>query len=238
MEQFVYGYGEDGKSELNTVASSHTITMDITSKPGISYTACEIADGALRILFVKGHLGTNISEGLNNLTEAINEAGTSSDNTSLDFNARSSIKIDYEPKVGPVKAKFEKILALPAFELEPNFEHNYAAISEYAKHCKPSRTDEFPHKWQKQLGRLTLDYFSVFVDAMEKKGYGDDEMIQEGFKEAVEKNQIALRIVATLKNGKGYNECVVENGVLYIQTTAKFWGTNVREPADKLMDIL
>ena len=188
LEQFAYDYGEDGRSELNTVASSHTKTMDITSKPGISYTACEIAGGALRIVFVKGHLGTNTSESLNNLTEVINEADTSSDNLSLDFNARSSIKIEYEPKVGPVKAKFEKILTIPAFELKSNFQHNYAAITAYANNSKPSRTDAFPREWQKRLGRLTLHYFSGFVDAIENKGYGDDEMIQEGFQDAVEKN--------------------------------------------------
>lgn len=118
-------YGEDGKSETNSVASAHTITVEVTSKSGISYTGCEVSNGILRILFVKTYLGTNVNDSLESLSDAINQAGTSSNDTSLDLNARSSIKIDYEPKIDPVKAKFQRILALHTFEIEPNFEHNY-----------------------------------------------------------------------------------------------------------------
>jgi len=236
LEQFVDDYGEDGKSELNTLASSHTITMDVTSKSGISYTDCEIVGGILRILFVKDALGHNIRDSLENLTEAINQAGISSDDASLDFNARSSIKIDYEPKIGAVQAKFHTILATPTFDLEPNFEHNYAALLAYNKNKK---SPQFGHRdWQKKLGQLTLNYFSAFVETMEDKGWGDDEMVREGVTEAVEKNQIALRIVSKLSAGKLYNECVVEHGVLYIQTTAENWGTNISDPANELLDIV
>lgn len=77
-------------------------------------------------------------------------------------------------------------------------------------------------EWQKSLGRFTLDYFHHFVEVMEAKGYGDDEMVQEGINDVVEKNQLALRVLDTLATGKGYNEHVIENGVLYIQTTLEF----------------
>jgi hypothetical protein len=235
LEQYVIEYGEDGKSELNTLASSHTITMDVISKPDIRYTDCEIVGGVLRILFVKDMLGHNIRDSLKNLLEAINQAGISSDDTSLDFNARSSIRIDYEPKIGAVQAKFHTTLATPTFDLEPNFEHNYAALLAYNKNNKST---SFGHRdWQKKLGQLTLLYFSGFVDTMENMGWGDDEMVGEGVKEAVEKNQIALRIVDKLSK-KRYNECVVEHGVLYIQTTAEYWGTNISDPAKDLLDIL
>lgn len=236
LKQYVITYGEDGKSELNTIASSHIITMDVTSKSGISYTACEIMGGILRILFVKGRLGDCASDSLQNLTEAINSAGKSSDDTSLDFNARSSIKIDYEPKIGAVQAKLQTFLATPTFDLEPNFEHNYAALLAYTKNNKSS---SYGHRdWQKKLGRITLDYFCGFVDTMENRGWSDDEMVQEGIKDAVEKNQIALRIVDKLSKGKVYHECVLEHGVLYIQTTAEKWAVNISDAAVELLDIL
>lgn len=235
LEQYVKDYGADGKSELNTLASSHTITMDVTSKPGIRYTACEIVGGVLRILFVKDMLGHNISDSLSNLLQAINQAGISSDGASLDFNARSSVKTDYEPKIGAVQARFHTVLATPTFDIEPNFEHNYAALLAYNKNNK---SPQFGHRdWQKKLGQVTLLYFSAFVETMENKGWGDDEMVQEGIKEAVEKNQIALRIVDKLTR-KHYNECVIGHGVLYIQMTAEYWGTNISDPAKDLMDIL
>ena len=228
--------GEDGKTELNTLAASHTIAMDVTSKPGINYTGCEIASGVLRILFVKDMLGTNISESLEYLSEAVNDAGTSSDDTSLDFNARSGIQNDYKPKIGAVQAKFQEILAIPTFDIEPNFEHNYATIKAFTKTLKKSNS--YHRDWQKTLGRFTFDYFYNFAEIMENKGFGDDEMLQEGFKDSVEKNQIALRIVDKLSKSNNYNEPVIENGVLYIQTTAENWATNVSDPAYKLMDIL
>ena len=238
LERFVDNYGDEGVSELNRLASSHTISMNITEKPGINYTACEITSGVLRILFVKGYLGTNVSDSLDTLSEAINEAGKSGDSdSSMDFNARSGIKSDYEPKIGAVKTKFEKILELPTFEIEPNFEANYAAIVTFIQNTKKGK-DIVRSDWQKTLGRFTLDYFSDFVDTMESKEFGDDEMLQEGFKDAVEKNQIALRVVEKLKEGSNYNECVIENGVLYIRTTPENWAVNVRDPAHGLMDIL
>ena len=72
---------------------------------------------------------------------------------------------------------------------------------------------------------------------MEEKGFGDDELSREGFTETVERNQIALRVIERLEKGH-YNEPVVENGVLYIQTKAEFWGTNVGDPGYELINVL
>lgn len=235
LERFVDKTGEEGKAELNTLASSHTIVMDVTSKPGINYTGCEIVNGLLRILFVKDCLGTNVNDSLDTLSEAINEAGTSKDDTTLDFNARIGIKNDYEPKIGAIQAKFKKILDTPTFDIEPNFEHNYAAMKAYTKDGKHGNS--YLREWQKSLGRFTLEYFESFMEVMENKGFGDDEMIQEGFKESVEKNQVALRIVDKLDKGH-YNEPFIENGVLYIETTPDNWATNVGDPGYELMNIL
>ena len=233
LERYVDKTGEDGKAELNTLASTHTIAMDVTSKPGITYTGCEIVNGVLRILFVKGCLGTNVNDSLDNLIEAVNEAGTSKDDAILDFNARNGIRNDYEPRSAPSKPSSANT---PTFDIEPNFEQNYAAIKAYTKDGK--KGNSYIRDWQKSLGRFTLEYFEDFVEVMEGKGFGDDEMVQEGFQESVgKKNQIALRIVEKLDKGH-YNEPLIENGVLYIQTTAENWATNVGDPAYQLMDIL
>ena len=209
--------------------------MDVTTKDDITYTGCDIANGMLRILFTKDYLGTNVNDNLDKLSEAVNQAGTSPDDPSLDFNARSGIKNEYEPKVGPVKAKWQKILALDNIDLDPNFEANYAAIAAYTKNGR--QDNSYPQEWQKSLGRFSLEYFSAFIEVMENRGFGDDEMVQEGFKEAVEQNKVVLRIVDNLNKGH-YNEPVIEDGVLCIQTTAEFWATNVGDPAYELMDLL
>ena len=153
----------------------------------------------------------------------------------MNFHARSGIKADYEPKIDAVKVKFQKILDLPTIDLEPNFEQNYATIAAYTEIAKSALS--YRHDWQKKLGSFTLKYFAEFVEGMKDKGFGDDDMLQEGFKDAVEKNQIVLRVVNKLNKGN-YNEPVLENGVLYIQTTPEYWAVNIGDPAYQLMDIL
>ena len=229
-------YGNEGRAELNTLASNHTIGMESTSNPKISYTGCAISSGVLRILFAKDALGYNVADSLLNLTDAISEARTPEYDTALNFHARSSIRLDYEPGISAVKGRFERLLSLPVFEIEPNFERNYAALLSYDRSNDKSgyllRDD-----WQKSLGEVTLEYFASFVKVMEEKGFGDDELLREGFTEAVERNQIALRVVDALIQGH-YNEPVLENGVLYIQTKAEFWATNVVDPGYELINVL
>ncbi len=62
-------------------------------------------------------------------------------------------------------------------------------------------------------------------------------MLQEGFKEAVETSEISLRIVDKLVKGS-YHECVIESGVCYMQTTPKYWTTNIREIVADIMNLL
>ncbi|KAI1644978.1 uncharacterized protein F4817DRAFT_345192 [Daldinia loculata] len=48
-----------------------------------------------------------------------------------------------------------------------------------------------------------------------------DELLREGFHEAVEKGEIAFRIVDTLKYDS-YCECEIEDGILYLQVNTFF----------------
>ncbi len=65
-------------------------------------------------------------------------------------------------------------------------------------------------------------------------------MLQEGFKEMVEKNEIGLRVVDKLgeKGGRTFNESVIEGGVCYMQTTPQYWTTNVRDASKGIIDLL
>lgn len=94
--------------------------MDVTFNENIKYTTCEIASGVLRILFANVYLGTNISDSLANLINAINEVGTFSEDTFLNFNVRSSINLDYESMIDVVQIKYKNILAIPTWNIEPN----------------------------------------------------------------------------------------------------------------------
>lgn len=214
------------------------MTLGQTSNPKISYSGVEIIGSMLRLCFSGNYLGSNLSSVCAELATAVNNAGVSSNpegGAGLDFDAKVDIKKNYDPAIGNVKAKIQSILGLPMLELHPNFERNFAAISAYATSGKKSTM--FPREWQKQIGRSTLRYFECLVDALEGQGFAKDDMLQEGYQDAADKNEIGLRVVDKLQKGT-YNECVFENGVMYIQTTPEYWTTNVRDAGSKILDLL
>ena len=232
-----------GQSELNRLATTHRITIDKTDNPEISICGCDIANGQLRILFAKDRLGYNINDALANLQDAVNAAGIAATGPEgakeLDFNAKRSIRDDYDAKIDSVSEKIKKVLALPVLTLVPNFEANFAAItaSELAAKESSSQSGLWDREWQKHIGALTLQYFSDFAEHLEYAGFGKDDMLQEGFKDVIEKNEIAVRVVERLERGT-YNECGVEEGVVVLRTTPGYWGTNVRQAGEGLMDLL
>lgn len=116
---------------------------------------------------------------------------------------------------------------------------NFAAItaSELKADEDGERSGLWDRKWQEHIGALTLQYFSEFAEHLEYVGLGKDDMLQEGFKEVVEKNEIALRVVEKLERGT-YHERAVEEGVVVLRTTPRYWGTNVRQAGKGLIDLL
>ena len=235
VQDFVDKYGNVGKAELNKIATTRIVTIAPTSNPDIEYTGCDIRDGQLRLLFTKGNLGVNIDRAAEDLASAINDAGlsmNSGDTATPGFHARSSIKADYEPNIAELQEDIQKTLALPVLELVPNFDTNFAKLAGY----KPENYD-FPRDWQNDFGRHCLQYFEGFACNIKELGFAKDDMLQEGFSEAVEKNEVSLRVVDKLAKGE-YTECLVENGVLYIQTTPRNWMANVADIGRDVIDLL
>ena len=136
------------------------MTLEQATKPEISSSGCEISRGMLRLLFSANHLSYDIGLVCSELSKAVNDAGVSSNpsgGATLDFDAKSGIRSEYEPAIGDIKAKIQSILGLPMLELQPNFERNFAAIAAYTASCQQSTT--FQREWQKRLGQSTLKYF-------------------------------------------------------------------------------
>lgn len=224
--------GDMGIEELNKVASSHSVVL--AEDPSVEVSGCDIVDGSLRILFGKGQLGNGISQAttVDKIIDAVSKAeATSGAAADLDYHARSSIKDDYEPKIGAVSDRIKKILALPDLVLEPNFEATFAALSAASDR---SRLDGI---WQKQLGSFLIEYFESLANNLEYEGFGKDELMQEAFAEGVESKKVEFQIVNKLQKGE-YNEVAVEDGVLYIRTVPGSWGTNIHNTGKGLVDLL
>ena len=235
IQDFVDKYGDDGKAELNKTAADHVVTIAPTNDPSIEYTGCDISDGQFRLLFSRGNLGVNIDRAAEDVASAINDAEVAMNNgdtATVGFHARSSIKADYEANIAQLQEEIQKTLALPVLELVPNFEANFAKLAAY----RPENYD-FPRDWQQQFGRHCLQYFEGFAANVKELGFAKDDLLQEGFGEAVERNEISLRVVEKLVKGE-YNECSVENGVLYIQTTPRDWMANVADVGRDLINVL
>lgn len=237
IKAYLEKFGEDGKAELNKVASAHTITIAEDEKT--TYSGCAIVQGSLRILFGKTQYGTNIDRATepNILTRAINTAGTAAGGgesaPALDFNARTGIKNDYDPKAAGVADRLKTIFGLPSMTLVPNFEANYALLSA----VPTAAVRDLPRDWQRLMGAHALQYFEGLAKTSEGLGFAGDDMMQEAFAEAVEKNEIQIQVVDKLAKGT-YHEVVIEDGVLYIRTIAKYYTANFNTVGQGLVNLL
>lgn len=183
---------------------------------------------------MEGSLGTNIDDCLSEdkLTAALNAAPS---DAPLSFVARTSIRADYDPKIGEVREQIATLLGQRAedVKLNANFDANFAALDAARKAGDSSVRED----WEGNLGSFTLQYFEGLAYQMKDIKVGEDEMVQEGVLEAVSSNEYAFRVVDKLKN-ETYCEVEIEEGVLYLQCTPGYFGTNVNDAAAKLMDKL
>ena len=240
---YVDKYGEDGKRELNQVASEHKITLDYTTNPKISTCGCEVSGGYLRLLFAKDRLGYNLPYVCEELGRAVNDAGKAlasavgADGIPLDFDAKQSIKKDWDPKAPQVESRLKDMLKTPVLTLTSNFESNFAALAAYSNSLSEVDRIKWKRDWQKYYGGGVLAYFDKLAHNMEYAGFAKDDMLQDGFKEAVENNEISFKVVQKLDKER-WNETTIENGVLVIKTTPPGWTMNTGDIGNKVLDLL
>ncbi|KAF2467949.1 uncharacterized protein BDR25DRAFT_335751 [Lindgomyces ingoldianus] len=222
------GHGQPGKDEINSVCSNHTLTMAMDEAGKISYCGCDVHEGMLRILFNPKYLGTNHNDALQKLEDVLSTAASSS---SLSYSARHSIEESWDKNIPEIQAKVAKHLKNPAIKLNPNWEEVFAAL-------RVDAAVKAEEGWDKRIGMYMKAYFEAFAYALEYNKFEEDEMLREGFEEVVSKGEVKFRIVKELTPGGYYNESVVEDGILYMQTQAKNWGVNNDTIATKIVDIL
>ncbi|KPM38497.1 hypothetical protein AK830_g8051 [Neonectria ditissima] len=227
LKYFVSSVGDIVKDEVNTIAFAHKITMDFDEEKTFNYCGCKVTpEGELAIVFASGNLGSNISNALekSNLTQALNSAPPTS--KPMNHSARVSIFEDYEPKIGAVQEKLNTILG-KEIPFVPNFEDVYTKLSK-----STDVRDDYPTN----LGSFVLKYFEAFNDYLTYEKFDSDDMLQEGLVEAIENNAVHFRIVDKLS--RSYNETVIEDGIVYLQTNPANFGTNINDICSGLIDLL
>ncbi|KAH8645669.1 hypothetical protein BX600DRAFT_444235 [Xylariales sp. PMI_506] len=236
IKYFASSLGEDAVKELNTIAYKHVITMDVDDEKRFSYCGVDVHEGALRILFAPDKLGTNINDACEKsvLLKALNDAPPpEGSGVTLSFHARNGIRQDYEPKIESIQKKVGELVGKADIKLNPNWEHVFAKLKEESQ----TKKTDLRSDWESDLGRQMHSYFDGFLDQLKWQKFEDDELLQEGFQEAVDKGEVVFRIVDKLADDS-YAECQIEDGVLYLQCIPKTWGVNVTYAAQKLTDKL
>lgn len=219
LREYADNAGGEGLKELNTICHAHILTIDVDDAKRFSYCGADIHEGKLRILFAPGYLGTNIDNALDReiLLKALNEApAPASENVvALSFAARSDIRKEYEPKAEALRAQIAQILDKPDIKLNPNFEDTFAKLQEESK----AKKTDLRSDWETVLGSFTRLYWEGLANQLKYQKFDEDDLLREGFHEAVETGEIAFRIVDKLKYDS-YCECEVDGGILYMQVRA------------------
>ncbi|KAL0939501.1 uncharacterized protein CTRU02_206111 [Colletotrichum truncatum] len=240
LKTYATNYGDDGKSEINSICHARSLIIDIDDRPDknqrVTYCGVVVKDGKLVIVFSEGNLGTNASYAIDSqgLLKALNDAPPAPGaGAAMSYAARTSIRQDYDEQIEETRQKLADILEKPDIVLVPNFESNFAKLKEEGSKKKSEVRDD----WENNLGGFTKKYFEGLVYQMGYQKFEDDELLREGFNEAVEKGEVHFRIVDKMSYGT-YGEVVLENGAVYVQALAKNFGTNVDYAAEKLLDQL
>lgn len=226
LGNFFYYFGEDGKKEINTICSAHVLTLDVDVNNKVEGNGCEVSpSGQLAMLFHPDSLNSNIESTLEKkkLEKALNEAPSLQP---MNFKARSSIADAYQKGIGEVQSIINDQLGRE-ITIEPGFEDAFARLK------AGGARDDF----DEYLGSWIVLYIRGFAKWLERNNVKGDDMIQEGLNDVMHKGQVAFRIVDQ-KKGDSSSEAIPEDGVLYLQTDAKNYGSNIDNVADKLMDQL
>ncbi|TGJ80326.1 hypothetical protein E0Z10_g8446 [Xylaria hypoxylon] len=232
LEDFENYFGEDGVNELNSICHAHVLTLDVDEKKRFSYSGNEVHEGQLRLLF--SSLGSNIGSALDRsvLVKSLNEA-PGPESAVMSFMVRSDIRQNYDPKIEDIRARIGELVGKPDIKLNPNFEENFAKLLAESKVKKTQLRDD----WQENLGNFTKFYFQGLVGQLQWQKFEDDELLQEGFNDVIDKGEIVFRVVDKLEK-RTYNEPVIHDGILYLQTTPQNYGSNIDNAAEKLVDLL
>ncbi|OLN94177.1 hypothetical protein CCHL11_02841 [Colletotrichum chlorophyti] len=241
LKSFASTYGEDGKSELNSICHARSLILDLDDRPDknarVTYCGVLVREGGiLALVFSEGNLGTNADYAIDSrgLLKALNDAPPApSSDAALSFAARTDVRQEYDEKIEETRSKLAEILEKPDIVLVPNFESNFDKI----KAAAGKKGTQVRDDWEGNLGNFTRMYFEGLVYQMGYQKFADDDLLREGFNEAVEKGEVHFRIVDKMVYGT-YGEVVLEDGAVYVQTQAHNFGANVSYAAEKLLDQL
>ncbi|RGP77081.1 hypothetical protein FLONG3_4820 [Fusarium longipes] len=226
LEEFIGLDGNETVDEINEICSAHVLTIDYDDTDTVHYCGLKVSpEGQFVILFSRYDMGTNIigvaSE--NNLVKALNSAPSP---RPMNFVARASIRNSYKSRIGEIGEKLKNMLG-QEISLVPNFETNFEKLNGSA---------DADSGWDRSFGNIHLAYFEGLAEQLEYQKFSEDDMLRDVLFEAMDKRAVHIRVVDQTK--RSYNEPVIEDGILYLQTTPRNFASNTSQAASDLTSIL
>ncbi|CAG8476672.1 11000_t:CDS:1 [Diversispora eburnea] len=199
---------------------THAKTLCLITDDEIDeYNQIEINNGKLYIKVPPKYLGTNASPGYD-LVDKLHAP-----NSVLPLRTKVNIRDGWDTKIPALKKKLKE-----ATGEDIEFVVDFDNIYETAK-----KNSDDDGKWVSgRLGETTFDYYNSLIGYIVKLTK-DDDLVREGFIEAVETKNIYLIFDEEITD---YNDIEVKDGGLYIRIGLKYFGTNTGGCGYNLINVL
>lgn len=222
LEEYEKITGDAGVNEVNTICYAHAVTMDYPDETydHFIYCASDVKDGKLRIIFKDRELGSDPWGALRDqyfdraLWTAAPAVGLP-----MSYLARTYIRLEYDAKIEEVREKIAKQLDKPDIKLAPQFEQIFEKLKAAEKKRGSNLFKNFEGTWERDLGHVVRRYYEGLEYNLRRNNFGTDDLLREGFQDAVDKGVIVVRVVDKLKTDRDDAECVIEDGLLYLQVS-------------------
>ncbi|KAF7356514.1 hypothetical protein MVEN_00984900 [Mycena venus] len=224
LKNFMNKYDDNGKAFFNEAVTQSELTLTVNPLGDKGETInSAVKDGVYQILFRHDRLGYN----QNWLDDTMLPAIESAPREGFSLSAKNSIENGYEAEIDETRDEITKLCGTE-FTLDPNFEEIYKALTA----AKDKVSD---NTWQTRIGETVLNYFKGLKYQLERQGFKEDDMLQEGLQEVVESKTFKVRVVPKTNST---TETVLEDGVIYLQCAADRWGYNANDMGEGLLKLL
>jgi hypothetical protein len=227
------GQYADAVTAFNDLITERRIVLAADNK--FSYCGCSVKGGVLEINFNTKNPGTNTHYAASELEQQFDKGLFERSPLALPLIAKRGIRDNWEgDKRDEVIAKFKEELGVD-IKLMADYDAIWKALVE----GKEKNKDVDLESGSRNLGSYLYYYFDGCAYQFNYK-FNKDEMMVEGFSEAVPTREIWVEVVPETKAGlkETYYECEIKDGKFIMRTIPRYWGTNSNSAASNVVDLL
>jgi hypothetical protein len=172
----------------------------------------------------------------------------------LPYTTRRAIQTELEPAIAEFEQKFKQLFGK---DFTAEYDVTAALTSVKAAYFAKDGAEKWFGKWPRFVPEAIGRYYTTLARRLEKDNFGRDDILQEGFIEAVTKAVVRFELVEELPVGvtvftpvspyslglgrqekKAQHAVVLKDGVARIQTTANSFGNGLSSVGEDVEDFL